>query len=207
MNELHVESVVDLAPQAAHEHLEHVCEWVVVLVPHARGDRRPIDDLIAVAHQKLEQRELLCRELDGTARASNAVCAQVDLEVGDAHGLGQRRGTAARQRVQASDELAKGERLGEIVVGARIESLDAIVDRVARGEHQHGRAHAALAQRATEVEPTASGEHDVENDHVVGAQHRARSSARECRFAHDLESVFGQSTVDDRGKLRIIFYQ
>ena len=141
------------------------------------------------------------------ARATNAVSAQVDLEVGDAHGLGQRRGTTARQRVQPSDEFAKGERLGEVVVGARIESLHAIVDRVARGEHQYGRAHTALAQRATEVEPTSAGEHDVENDDVVRAQHGARSSSRERRLAHDLKAVFGQPAVDDRGKLRIILYQ
>ena len=57
VNQLDVEPVVDLSAETPDEHLEHVGERIVVVVPHVRGDRRPIDDASAVTHQTLEERE------------------------------------------------------------------------------------------------------------------------------------------------------
>src|SRR6266545_5697844 len=56
-----LEAVVDLGPQAAHEHLEHVGERIVIVVPDVRGDGRAIDYLSLVAREQLEQGEFLGR--------------------------------------------------------------------------------------------------------------------------------------------------
>src|SRR5690242_16989531 len=64
VDQLHVEVVVDLSAKAPHEDFEDVREGIVVLIPHVRRDRGAIDDLVGVADEKLEQRELFRRELD-----------------------------------------------------------------------------------------------------------------------------------------------
>ncbi len=52
---------------------------------------------------------------------------------------------APQQRLDARDQLADGERLGQIIVAAGAKPADAIVDRAERAQHQHRRAHVLLA--------------------------------------------------------------
>ena len=72
----------------------------------------------------------------------------------------------AQQRPQPRLELLERERLDQVVVGADVEPLDAIVDRVAGGEHQDRRAVAGLAHPARDLEPVDARHRDVEHDGV-----------------------------------------
>src|SRR5438105_9721459 len=58
LDQLDRKFVIDLPAQAAHQHLEHVREGIVVLVPHVGGDRRAVNHLAVVQHEELQQREL-----------------------------------------------------------------------------------------------------------------------------------------------------
>ena len=64
---------------------------------------------------------------------------------------------AAHERAQPREELGERERLRQVVVRARVEAGDPVLDRVARGEHQHGRPDPGLAQRAARLEAVAPG--------------------------------------------------
>ncbi len=75
---------------------------------------------------------------------------------------------APQQRSHAGQQLAQRERLDEVVVGAGVEAGDAVVDLLARGQHQHGRAVAAVAQPAADLEAVDVGHRDVEDHGVVG---------------------------------------
>ena len=100
----------------------------------------------------------------------------VELEVARLeHGRALER-PAARERAQPRDELGERERLDEVVVGAAVEAGDAVLDRVARGEHQHGRPDAVGAQPPADLEAVDAREHHVEHDRVVvgGARHPQR---------------------------------
>ena len=56
----------------------------------------------------------------------------------------------AEQRSHAGEQLVARERLHEVVVGAGVEARDAVVDRVARGQHQDRKPRAPVrARRAT----------------------------------------------------------
>src|SRR5258707_1749671 len=48
VNQFRLEAVVDLPAKSSDENLEHVGEWIMILVPHVRSDRRSIDDDILV---------------------------------------------------------------------------------------------------------------------------------------------------------------
>ncbi len=95
--------------------------------------------------------------------AGGGVEAQVaGLEHGGALG-----GAAPRERAQAREQLLERERLHEVVVGAAVEAGDAVLDGVARGEHQDRRPHVVSAQAAADLEPVEARQHHVEHDDVV----------------------------------------
>src|SRR5262249_39675966 len=64
---------------------------------------------------------------------------------------------AAQQCLRARYELCHRKWLDEVVVGTGIETADAILDRIACGQHQHGRLIAAGPQFSEQVEPVAIG--------------------------------------------------
>src|SRR4051794_4866239 len=55
-----------------------------------------------------------------------------------------------------------------VVVGAAVEPRDPVLDRVARGQHEHRRPDAIGAQRPDSGKPVDAGQHDVEDDGVIG---------------------------------------
>ena len=64
-------------------------------------------------------------------------------------------------------EFCGRERLGHVVVGARIEPADFIGHRIARGEHEHRGGDSRAAQVGDDIEPVFLGQHHVENCDVV----------------------------------------
>ena len=90
-----------------------------------------------------------------------------------------------QQRAQPRLQLAQRERLDQVVVGARVEPRDAVVDGVARGEHQHRRPVAAGAHPAAHLQPVDPGHRDVEHDGVaVAAAQRLERDAPVGRERH-----------------------
>src|SRR3954467_15720215 len=83
---------------------------------------------------------------------------------------------AAQERAHARRELRHGERLDHVVVGAEVEAAHAILDRVARRQHQHRQWTALVAggaQPAQHLEAVHLRQADVE-DHQVEALLRSR---------------------------------
>ena len=89
-----------------------------------------------------------------------AEIAVPDDRAGDVLAVGSR---AAKNRLHAGDELARVERLRQVVVGADLEADDLVDVLVARGEHQD-RHLGAAAQTAADLDPVDVGQHQVEDD-------------------------------------------
>ncbi len=126
-----------------------------VIPPHVLEDRRAGEHLARVAQEHLEQQELGAGERQRALAAPRLVREQIEAQILERERrllfvLGAR---APQQRAHAREQLAQRERLDEVVVGARVEPGDAVVDLLARGEHQHGRAVAAFAQPPAHLEP------------------------------------------------------
>ncbi len=91
-----------------------------------------------------------------------------DLEVaeGELVVAARDRAHAPQQRPDARRELLRGERLGEVVVGAGLQTGDHVV-RVGAGRHHHDRHVARAAQVAAQLEAVDARQHDVDQHDVA----------------------------------------
>jgi hypothetical protein len=119
-----------------------------------------------MAEQQLEQEVLGARQLEAAAGAVDLVRDRVEGEVGVRQRLVRVGVGSSEERAHAGEELFEGERLDEVVVGARVEAGDAVADRVAGGEHEDRGAVAVGAQAAAHLEAVELGHEHVENDRV-----------------------------------------
>lgn len=62
----------------------------------------------------------------------------------------------------------RSDRLGQVVVGTRIERLDPFAHIVARSQHQHRHRQVGLAQAAADLNPAEVGQGPVEQHQVPG---------------------------------------
>ena len=107
----------------------------------------------------------------------------------DAHPLHHRRlrGATAQQRTHPGEQLGEPERLGDVVVRARVEP-DHGVDLVGPGgQDQHRHAVALGADAAAHFEPVQVGQADVENDQVDAAAERTVKRVRS--IGRDVDEV------------------
>jgi len=89
----------------------------------------------------------------------------VERDVGVAQHLIAGAGTA-QESAYARAQLFDRERLDEVVVGARVETLDAILDGVAGGDDEDRHSVLAAAKRTAHLEPVDAGHQNVEDDRV-----------------------------------------
>ena len=160
---------------------------LVLVVPGVLEQLEAREHAARPAHERLEQRELLRRELDLGVAAPDAPRGRVEAQVADREHRRPLGRAAPGERPQPGEQLGERERLRQVVVGAGVEAADAILDRVARGQHQHRRPDAVRAQPAADLDAVHAGEHQVEHDRVVLG--RARHPQRVFAGAGDVGGV------------------
>ena len=82
---------------------------------------------------------------------------------------------AAAEAFDAGEQFGEGIGLGEIVIAACPQALDALIDIAERGENERRRGDAFIADGADDRKPVALGQHAVDDQHVVNA------FARQCQ--------------------------
>ena len=85
--------------------------------------------------EHLQQRQLPHGQDQLGAGPVRAAGADIHPEVAVAQGRGVRWVAAGADRAQAGGQLGEAERLGQVVVGARVEAVHPVRDVMARGEH------------------------------------------------------------------------
>ena len=118
-------------------------------------------------HEVLEKRKLLRRQFDALVASSHRVRCRVEREITGGKHRWPLPARAAHERPQARQELVEREGFREVVVGPGVEPAHAVVDGIARGEHEDGRPSAGLADPTARLEPVDPGQHHVEDDRVV----------------------------------------
>src|SRR6266540_4318176 len=77
-------------------------------------------------------------------------------------------GAPAQQGPQPGEQHRVGERLGQVVIGAGVERLDLVPLAPLGGKHQDRRPDPFLPQRLADLVAVDAGQHDVEDDRVIG---------------------------------------
>ncbi len=113
----------------------------------------------------------------------------------------------AKLRADAGDQLTDKERLDDVIVGAQLESHDAVCFGSARGEkddREMGQFGVA-ADAAANIEPVGIGKHDIENDQVrlfAPAQPQRAFAGLRSRKS---EPFFFKVVLDEMEEVGVIF--
>ena len=157
--------------------------------------------LAAVGEQKRQHVELLRRQCELLAVQKRLIVVRQDGQLADGE-LFRLRGRlgAAQELFDADGELARGDRLRQIIVRADLQPDDA-VDVLAAGAQHNDRHVAFPPQRAADLVAVHAGQHHVQHDGVRGhlplqAQRALPVISREHADALRLQ-IAPQALVDD----------
>lgn len=114
---------------------------------------------------------------------------------------------APQQRANARRQLIEIERFGEVVVGARVQPLHAIGDRIARGDDEHGQRLAAGSQGLQELETVHAGEPQVEQQKLERLTRQRLRRGPRVVDPVDGESLSLEARTDGLADHCIVLYQ
>ncbi len=164
------------------------------------------DNLPGVAHQIFEQAEFARLQFNGRAAALGGAGEEIELQIAHRHlGLHRARIAPADQRIEPCQELGEGIGLGKVIIAARAQPLDAVIDVGQRGKEEH-RGHVAFpAHPRNEAQSVEPGQHAIDDRHVIGPREReGQSGFAVARFVHDVAGFF-QSLAKIALGLEIVF--
>ncbi len=179
------------------------------IAPHFALDVAPADHARRLAHQDAEQLQSDRRHGEFLRAAREAQRGGVEHEIADFQHFGaDLAAIAADQRAHARFEFADFERLDQIIVRAGIQAGEFVVERVARGEHQHGRGFLHFAaQPAADFEAIHTGQHEIENDHVVAVRLGQMQAGNAVAGVVEAVAAAFEEFADHLGNAAIVFHQ
>lgn len=197
----------DLAAQPLHVHVDEPCVAGMAIAPDLLQQQFAGERLPRGARECEQQVELQRGERNQSVTAVHRVRVDVDDQVTDAQHRGVLAGGAhpAQPRPDPRQEFLCLERLGHVVVGARLQPLDHVTGVGLRGEH-HDRHIRFRPQVATHVDAVATGKHQIQQNEVglVRAKRLERLVAagdsyrlEAGRLQHDLEHLRQRDVVVD----------
>ena len=178
-------AAVDLLAEVRHVQLDDVGPPAEVVAPHPVQDLRLGQHSLRVAHHEPQQLELGRGQRDRLTAARDFVAVLVEGQIAD-HDLGAARLAghtgAPQQCAQPQHHLFEAERLGHVVVAARGQPRDPVLDRILRRQQQQRQMRDPLAQFAQHVQAAHVRQHHVEHHDVgrvlPGQSDRGRTVAR-----------------------------
>ena len=132
----------------------------------------------------------------------------IDFDFADFHGAGRQRALEAAQHgLDAGDEFARAERLGDVVVGAEFESEDAVGFAALCGQKNYGHGGEAgrLANGAANFQAVFAGDHDVEHEERGALAFGVGEDVGAGGINAHREAFVFQVMADEAGNVRIVF--
>src|SRR5438105_3900991 len=163
-------TAVDLLPEPADEHVDRPVAVRLAPSPELLEQLVAGRDASLVECELVEEAEL-CRCQAGALPVHERLhFARIDHELLDLDRLPPRclvsSSAAARGGAYPRDELLHGERLHEVVVGADLERVHAVVLGAARGDHHDRGADSLRTNRLDQLPAVEPGEHQIEHADV-----------------------------------------
>ena len=163
-------ALVDLVPQTAHEDVHRAVAVRLTAAPDPLQELVTRDDAAPLERERVQELELGRRQLGARAAHERLHLARVDAELLDLDRVAARRvlrpHAAAYGRLHASDQLLHRERLDQVVVGADLERVYAVVLGAAGADDEDRRADALAARGLDQPPAVDAGQHQVEDADV-----------------------------------------
>ena len=157
----------ELAPHIGNVGVDDVGFGVERHVPDFFEEVCPSDDLIRMQQEMLKQSELPRGEIDDVARSSRDAPKSVELEISKAKCSGDLTQFATGESADTGQQLIKGERLGQVIIGAGVESPNDIGGGIPAGQHEYGSADSFPAELAGELQSVAARQLNVQDVQIV----------------------------------------
>ena len=143
---------------------------IAIRTPHRIQQLPARKDAARMLHEEFEQPEFGRPQREYAAAPRYLVRGGIQHQI--AHNQRfprQRRADAAHDGRNAGDQLARGKRLGQIIIRAGFQATDHVLLRPARGQHddRHMRGGLVAAQAAADLDPAGALDHPVEH-HQIG---------------------------------------
>ena len=125
---------------------------------------------LGVGHEKMQQPVFGGAERDLALARADPMTGVIELQALDLHHVGRaRRRGSPQHRLDAGQQLARRERLGDVVVGAALEAADLVLLLGSGGEHDDRNLLRVLRalQRAGQLEAAHVGQHPIDQ-HQIG---------------------------------------
>src|SRR5215467_14129773 len=147
-----------LCSQLLHPRVDQSLLGWVAIPPDLLKQHLPAECLLRSARQGHKQVELKARQVDSLAIALNRMPRYVDRHIADGQYLGilGLAMAAPQVRSDARDQHPDGERLQDIVVGARLEATDDRTCLASRGHHQYWHASGFIPHLTTDLDAVHS---------------------------------------------------
>ncbi|OLB82132.1 MAG: hypothetical protein AUI14_01110 [Actinobacteria bacterium 13_2_20CM_2_71_6] len=156
--------------------------------------------------QLLQDAELLAGQLQRLAGPGDRALGLVEDEIPDGQYRRGGRRRAPAQGPYPRYQLVKGERLGQVVVGAQPQPLDPVGDGTAGGQHQHPGQRAGGDQIGADVVPRYTGQVPVEHHHVVPGDEGHLVPARPVVRDIDGHAFPAQPPGDRLGQIALVLH-
>jgi len=141
-----------------------------------------------------------------SSRRSSALVSCSAASPARASERGRGRARPPQDRPHARQQLARVERLGEVVVGAELEAAHAIDVVAARGQDQH-RTLAVAPQLDQHVEAGLQRQHHVEDREVELARPQRAGAGLAVVHRLDLQALLAEEIAEHRAQFAIVFDQ
>ena len=115
-------------------------------------------------------------------------------------------GGAAGDGVEAGDEFVDVEGFREVVVGAEVEAFEAFVEGAAGGDEDDGDGEALVAEVPQDAQAVAAGDHDIEDEGIVGARGGEGVGIVAVVAKIDHEALRLEALADEGGELLVVFH-
>jgi len=131
-------------------------------------NRRPGQHAVRIAQKIFQKRIFLARQHNFTLASPDSMGGRVQLQIGQLQPSRSLDGATAEQRPYTRQQFSEGKRLGEIIVRPTVQAADFIFRLIAHGQEQHRNRLAFITEYSTYAQSILPGEHDVQNNHVIG---------------------------------------
>src|SRR6185436_20109120 len=133
-----------LATHAVNQHFDGVARDFLTPTVDALFELRARHDRARPLQQRVHQMKLARRQIYRRTLVHKLTRSQIELCLRRTDSRLRMTVSASNDRPHAREQLAKIERLDEIVIGAEVETRHTIIETIARSQHEHRRAVAVL---------------------------------------------------------------